>query len=92
MEQKCHDLALTFLNNGESVCKESEFNPDALHEIKSKIDAEDLLTFAAVYGDDEWAMDVSTCLSITIQSIIFLYVQIWMNLSRTKKQRSINAI
>lgn len=92
MEQKCHDLALTFLNNGESVCKESEFNPDALHEIKSKIDAEDLLTFAAVYGDDEWAVDVSTCLSITIQSIIFLYVQIWMNLSRTKKQRSINAI
>ena len=59
MEQKCHDLTLTFLNNGESVCKESEFNPDALHEIKSKIDAEDLLTFAAVYGDDEWAMDVS---------------------------------
>ena len=59
MEQKCHDLTLTFLNNGESVCKEIEFNPDALHEIKSKIDAEDLLTFAAVYGDDEWAMDVS---------------------------------
>ncbi len=89
IEQKCHDLALTFLNNRESMCKEIEFNPDALHEIKSKIDAEDLLTFAAVYGDDEWAMDVSTCLSITIQSIIFLYVQIWMNLRRTKKTETV---
>ena len=102
MEHKCHDITLTFLNEGESVCREIDFHVDVPHEIKSYIDAETLLGFAAVYGDDEWAIDVSyegkssyiviieirsiqTCLSITNQPIMLSYVQIWTNLSRTKK-------
>lgn len=59
MEHKCHDITLTFLNEGESVCREIDFHVDVPHEIKSYIDAETLLGFAAVYGDDEWAIDVS---------------------------------
>ena len=109
MEHKCHDITLTFLNEGESVCREIDFHVDVPHEIKSYIDTETLLGFAAVYGDDEWAIDVScegkssyiviieiatgitytflnqTCLSITNHPIMFSYVQIWTNLSRTKK-------
>ena len=28
MEHKCHDITLTFLNEGESVCREIDFQVD----------------------------------------------------------------
>ena len=43
MEHKCHDITLTFLNEGESVCREIDFYVDVPHEIKSYIDAGTLL-------------------------------------------------
>ena len=59
MERKCHDLTLTFRENGASVCKELDFGIEIIQEIENKIKTETLLTFGAVYGDDEWAIDVS---------------------------------
>lgn len=59
MERKCHDLTLTFRESGASVCRELDFGIETIHEIENKIKAETLLTFGAVYGDDEWAIDVS---------------------------------
>lgn len=59
MERKCHDLTLTFRESGASVCRELDFGIETIREIENKIKAETLLTFGAVYGDDEWAIDVS---------------------------------
>ena len=59
MERKCHDLTLTFRESGASVCRELDFGIETIREIENKITAETLLTFGAVYGDDEWAIDVS---------------------------------
>lgn len=77
MEQKCHDITLAFLNNGESVCKEIEFNPEASHEIKNmivKLYVHQRLSMAMTNGQvcsnmDEFEQDEKNRKALTLSEI-----------------------
>lgn len=59
MDNKCHELAISFTKNGKTFHEELEFNEKAVLLIEKNILAETLITLGAVYGDDEWAIDIA---------------------------------
>ena len=59
MNDKCHGLTISSVKNGKPFYEEMEINANSIHKIENNILAETLITLGAVYGDDEWAIDIS---------------------------------
>jgi len=59
MEPKCHDLTTSTLVDGKPFDEEWETADAALARIKEAVPAGTLVSLGAVYGDEEWALDVS---------------------------------
>ena len=59
MNNRCHGLTISSIKNGQTFYEELEVDESAIQKIEGLILAETLITLGAVYGDDEWAIDIS---------------------------------
>lgn len=59
MNNRCHGLTINSIKNGKPFDEELEVDESAAQKIEGLILTETLITLGAVYGDDEWAIDIS---------------------------------
>lgn len=59
MDNECHELAISSRKNGKTLHEELEVNESSVLLIKKHILAETLVTLGAVYGNEEWAIDIA---------------------------------
>lgn len=59
MDNKCHDLTISYIKDRRTSHEELRVNESTVLLIKKYILAEALLTLGAVYGDDQWAIDIA---------------------------------
>lgn len=59
MNSKCHELTISSIKHGKPFHEELAISESAIKKVENLILAEHLITLSAVYGDDEWAIDIS---------------------------------